>query len=115
MSADGVVIPEEEPQPSKKAQKEAARIAEGNLRRDEAIRTHIHLAGLVVLWVLVAVLLILSLIWAWHMATPLYNTAFIANPTPSVLLQHTSCPPISLSHTPLTHNHRHCISSAYIS
>jgi hypothetical protein len=48
MSTQPVVIPEQEPEASENAQKEATRFADRNLKRDDAIRTHIHLGGLVV-------------------------------------------------------------------
>jgi hypothetical protein len=67
-----VLHPEAEPDATDRAQKEAARISEQNLRRDERIRNHIHLAGLIVFWVFVfvVVLICLSLILAWHIGAP---------------------------------------------
>jgi hypothetical protein len=70
MNAGGIVVPEEEKEPSSTAYLEASAFARGDLRRYEAVRTHIHHAGLVVLWAVVLGGLILALIWAWHLATP---------------------------------------------
>ena len=70
MIDNGKVIPEDEPPPSKKALTEAARISEGNLRRDEAVRTHIHRAGLCVFWTFIIVMMLFAAIWAYHLLMP---------------------------------------------
>ena len=70
MSADGIVVPEQEPEPTPKALKEATSIASGSLRRYEMVQTHIHRAGLCLFWVLVIAVGILSMIWAWHLGAP---------------------------------------------
>jgi len=67
---EGKVRPEQEPEISLKAQKEAVGIADGTLIRDESVKNHIHLAGLVILWCVTAAGLILAFIWVWHLATP---------------------------------------------
>src|ERR1035441_6044056 len=70
MSADGIVVPEQEPEPTEKSLKEASAFARGDLRRYQEIQTHIHRAGLVVFWIFVSVGVILGLIWAWHIGAP---------------------------------------------
>jgi hypothetical protein len=70
MSTQPVVIPEQEPEASENAQKEATRFADRNLKRDDAIRTHIHLGGLVVYWIFISVGIGLFLIWSWHLGAP---------------------------------------------
>jgi hypothetical protein len=70
MSTQPVVIPEQEPEASENAQKEAAHFADRNLKRDDAIRTHIHRGGLVVYWAFVSVGIGLFLIWSWHLGAP---------------------------------------------
>jgi hypothetical protein len=67
---EGNVVPEQEPAPTEDAQKEALAISHGSLRRDESIRTHIHLAGLVLFWMFVFVMISLTLVWAWHLGAP---------------------------------------------
>ena len=70
MNIEPRVIPEHEPEPSEKAEKEAARFASRNLQRDDTVRTHIHRGGLVVLWIIVSVGIGLFLVWAWHLGAP---------------------------------------------
>jgi hypothetical protein len=73
MSADdasGIVKPEGEPEPTRRAETEAVQIADGTLKRDESVKTHIHLAGLLILWCVTIGGLILAFIWVWHLATP---------------------------------------------
>lgn len=70
MSSGGLVRPEQQPRPTRKAEKEAIDIADGTLRRTEAVRTNIHYAGLFAFWTLVIVLTSLSLVWAWHLGAP---------------------------------------------
>ena len=70
MSDNGIVVPEEETKPTEKAFKEATRIARGNLKRDEAVRTNIHYAGLAIFWFIVTIAILLGLVWAWHLGTP---------------------------------------------
>jgi hypothetical protein len=64
------VQPEPEPQPTPDALKEAAGFSEGDLRRDNAVRTHLHRGGILVYWVFLGVGVILFLIWAWHLGAP---------------------------------------------
>jgi hypothetical protein len=64
------VVPEEEPAASDNALLEAARFADRNLKRDDAVRTHIHRGGLVVYWTFVSVGVGLFLIWSWHLGAP---------------------------------------------
>jgi hypothetical protein len=64
------INPEQEPASSCDAQKEAAGFQQGNLDRDEAVRTHIHIAGLIVFWAFVIVGLALFIILAWHLGAP---------------------------------------------
>jgi hypothetical protein len=66
----GVVVPEQEPDPTPKANKEATAIASGNLKRGEAVKTHIHWAGLTILWSAVTMGLILAVAWVFHLVTP---------------------------------------------
>jgi hypothetical protein len=70
LSAGGVVVPEQETEPTPKAFKEATSIASGSLRRYEAVQTHIHLAGLFLFWTLIAIGTTLMLVWAWHLGAP---------------------------------------------
>ncbi len=70
MNADGVVVPEQEPKTTVKSLKEASAFARGDLRRYESVQTHIHWAGLLVFWAFVIVVLVLALIWAWHLGAP---------------------------------------------
>jgi len=70
MSAGGIVVPESETSTTPLAQKEAADIADGTLRRSEAVATHIHRAGLCIIWVMVVMGTSLALIWAWHLGAP---------------------------------------------
>ena len=68
MSTIPTVNPEkEQPIPSPAALKEAAGFSEGDLRRDNAIRTQIHYGGIVIYWVFLGVGITLFLIWAWHL------------------------------------------------
>lgn len=70
MSSGGIVVPEQEPEPTEASLKEASAIARGDLRRHEALQSHIHRAGLLVFWIAVSVAIILGLIWAWHLSAP---------------------------------------------
>lgn len=70
MNANGVVVPEQESEPSEDSLKEASAIARGDLRRHEAIQNHIHRAGLMVFWIAIVVGVALGLIWAWHIGAP---------------------------------------------
>lgn len=70
MSMGGKVRPETELQPSLRAEKEAAGISAGTLRRTEEVRANIHRGGLVVFWTLVMVGISLTLVWAWHLGAP---------------------------------------------
>ena len=70
MSTAPDVHPEQEPPASETAKTEAARFATGNLRRDEAVRTNIHIAGLLVFWVFVTVVLAMFLVLSWHLIAP---------------------------------------------
>jgi hypothetical protein len=67
---DLTVRPEQEPELSEKAQREAVLIADRTLVRDESVKTHIHIAGLVVLWSVTMGCLSLAAIWVWHLASP---------------------------------------------
>jgi hypothetical protein len=69
-TGDGRVVPEQEPEPTSKALKEATSIATGSLQRYEAIQTHIHRAGVFLFWMCVSVGTILALVWAWHLGAP---------------------------------------------
>jgi hypothetical protein len=66
----GIVKPEADPAPSSLAATEAVRIEDGTLQRDESVKTHIHRAGLLILWSVTIGGLILAAIWVWHLATP---------------------------------------------
>lgn len=70
MSIGGLVKPESEPEPSKRAEKEAAGIADGTLRRTEEVRANIHRGGLIAFWTLVIIGTSLTLVWAWHLGAP---------------------------------------------
>lgn len=71
MPENSGVKPELEPKASRRAKKEAAEIAAGTLRRQEKVQTHLYWAGLLLFWLLIAVMSLLGLVWAWHMGTPL--------------------------------------------
>ena len=62
--------PQPEPPTSEKAKSEAAALAEGNLRRYNSLRTHLHMGGLVVFWFAIVVACVLFLILAWHLGAP---------------------------------------------
>jgi len=71
MSTLQTVEPEHEPaEATDAARKEAMDFSARNLRRDNSIRTHIHLGGLVVYWSFLSVGVALFLIWAWHLGAP---------------------------------------------
>jgi len=73
MSAGPPIPPvpvEPEPTPSPDAEKEAAGFQKGDLDRDEAVRTNIHIAGLIVFWVFISTGLLLFLVLAWHLGAP---------------------------------------------
>jgi hypothetical protein len=70
MSTFPTVEPEREPESTDETRKEAIRFADRNLRRDESVRTHIHLGGLAVYWIFVSVGIALFLVWSWHLGAP---------------------------------------------
>lgn len=70
MESNGLVVPEAEPAPTKKAKKEAVGFAEGNSRLYDSVRTHIHVAGLFLFWTLVAVVAVLSSFGLGTLALP---------------------------------------------
>jgi hypothetical protein len=70
MSTFQTVQPEQEPATSHAALKESADFTSGKLERDESIRTHIHVAGLLVFWVFVSVVLAMFIVLSWHLAAP---------------------------------------------
>jgi hypothetical protein len=65
-----VIRPEITPETTALAQNEAIDIASGKLKRDENIRWHLHLGGIIAFWVGLVVGLLLVLVWAWHLAAP---------------------------------------------
>lgn len=70
MATPPVVVPEKEPELSQAALTEATRFEDRDLRRDETVRTNIHIAGLLVFWVFISVLLVMGLVLAWHLVAP---------------------------------------------
>lgn len=70
IASGGLVRPESETAPTARAQKEAIDISAGRLQRDESVRTHLHYAGLIALWVFFAVGLGILLVWTYHLVTP---------------------------------------------
>jgi hypothetical protein len=69
-TAKGIVKPEDEPKPTRRAETEAVKIADGTLQRTEQIRRHVHYGGLIAFWTLVVVGTSLTLVWAWHLGAP---------------------------------------------
>ena len=65
----GIVV-EDTPQDDDLALSEAASIGRGDYRRDEQLRDHLHYGALVLLWFSIAVFVISSGIWMFHMLAP---------------------------------------------
>ncbi len=64
------VKPEAEPRITEDAQKEAAGIAAGNLRRYEGMQQQFYWGGVLCFWVLLLCGMSLALVCMWHLVAP---------------------------------------------
>lgn len=73
MSAEEQRVRVEPPEPGgdPKAEYEAIAIARGELRRDEALRSHLHHCSVILLYFGVIVLLVCAGVWLYHLLTPI--------------------------------------------